>query len=516
MKKYFTPLNIIFAVQVIVVFLTSLGFIPREAVLFLTGLMVFYMIFSPVEDALYLTVMSIPLFVALPLFENFDSMANWRILIAVLFAIFAIKNFLLVNSKKISAIAVYLKNSLRYNLFNYLVFTFILIGALSVLVADYKILTVKKLLFLINAFLLFVVVKNLANSKEAVLKIWQAAAIGGAVVIAVALIQFIAVLFVPLFDFWQFWAEKVTSVFYGQNLAHLLSYSNTWFAYYSAAPPTLRLFSVFPDSHSFAMFCILTVPIFLSLALFFKEDRRRKIFYWAMVWLALFGVVLSGSRGAWLSIAPVVFAALYFYRRKINKPLLKKGFLSFVIFALLFLFSSAYPPMLYKFQSWQIGEGATTTFSFFERAKSISNPEELSNKGRLEIWQASLKSLWRYPFFGVGLGNYVKVLNEDVSAVKKGASAHNLYLDFANESGIFGAMILILIFVTILGVAWRVFKEGKEEYFRMLGLSFFLYFLWVIVYSLFDVVLLNDKVLLLFMVELGTLCAIVNFSKKTT
>lgn len=166
--------------------------------------------------------------------------------------------------------------------------------------------------------------------------------------------------------------------------------------------------------------------------------------------------------------------------------------------------SVGYPPLLYKFQSWQ-GSNASTTFSFFERARSISDAEEFSNKGRLEIWLTSIKSISKHPILGVGLGNFVTVLDEDISAAKKGASAHNLYLDFASEIGIFGTLLLMVIFVNILYTAWRVFKSPMESHFKAYGLIFGLYFLWVAGYSFFDVVLLNDKVLLILMVDLAAL-----------
>jgi len=111
---------------------------------------------------------------------------------------------------------------------------------------------------------------------------------------------------------------------------------------------------------------------------------------------------------------------------------------------------------------------------------------------------------------GVGLGNYVEVLDEDVLAAKKGASAHNLYLDFAAEIGVAGALFLIVIFILILKRSWEVFRRAKEDYFKFFGLVFGLYFVWILGYSFFDVVLLNDKVLLLFAAMVGSLYGIKN------
>ena len=39
-----------------------------------------------------LFILSIPLFVALPISDNFDTMANWRILLVILFLIWFFKN----------------------------------------------------------------------------------------------------------------------------------------------------------------------------------------------------------------------------------------------------------------------------------------------------------------------------------------------------------------------------------------------------------------------------------------
>jgi len=512
-KKFFIPLNIVFALEVIVVVLAATGLIPREAILAWTGLAVFYMIFSPLEDSLWLAVASIPLYAALPVYETLDTFASWRILILVLAGcVFFKKGLTSLGLQKTADGHWNFKSVFKGNSLNWWVKGFLLIALLSFGVAFYKIIALKKLIFLLNILILFWIVKNLTHRQEDILRVWWAALTGGVVVTAVAVIQFLLVLFIPLYNFWGFWAGKVISAFYGEGLANLLSYSNTWFAYYSVNPPTLRLFSVFPDSHSFAMFNILLLPISLALFLHYKDNRRLSIFLKIMIALSFFGIVMSGSRGAWLSIIPVFIVAIYFYLRKIDESLVKKSLQTLTLFIIFFVLSVGYPPVLYTFQSWQTGSSASSTFSFFERAKSISDLGEVSNKGRLEIWRASLRSIATHPLLGVGLGNYVVVLDEKVSAAKKGASAHNLYLDFAAEIGLVGLLFLIGIFADILYASWLTWRRSKELYFRFFGLLFGLYLLWVLGYSFFDVVLLNDKVLLLFMVGAATLYSLKNMT----
>jgi len=518
-KKYFTPLCLIYISEIVAVVLASLGFAPRETILFWTGLAIFYILFSPLEDSLWLIVASIPLYVALPLSDSFDTMANWRILLIVLsICLFLKQGFSLKNLVKKDGWLKIKENLRNFSWFEASVAGFLFWGLLSLLVANYPVLVLKKFLFLINIFLLFFVIRKVAKTKEAIIKIWQAAATGGSIVLAVALCQIIAVLIIPLASFWQFWANKISRTFYGNELAHLLSFSNTWFAYYKNNPPTLRLFSVFPDSHSFALFCVLLVPIFLSLAFYFRNQEKIYHFYWLLTALALGGVALSGSRGTWVAVIPAILVALYLYLKKIDSFFLNKILKTFFLFIVLFtIISLFWPPTLYLFEAWQEGKSINASFSFFERARSVSDFNEISNKGRLEIWQRTIHSIARHPLFGVGWGNYAEVLDENISVAKKGASAHSLYLDIAAEMGLPGLFFLIALFYYIFYTAWLVWHSQNESFFYFFGLFFGVYFIWVSVYGFFDVVLLNDKVLLFFMVLIASLYILKNFiySEKT-
>ena len=84
---------VILFTEIIFILLMVFGIFPREASLFITGLLVFYFIFSPLEDSLWVFIASIPLFVALPISENFDTLASWRILSIVLFLVLFFSSF---------------------------------------------------------------------------------------------------------------------------------------------------------------------------------------------------------------------------------------------------------------------------------------------------------------------------------------------------------------------------------------------------------------------------------------
>lgn len=484
----------ILIVEILTVVLASAGIIEREAVLIMTGLMIFYFIFSKIEDSLVLFIISIPLFAALPIAE-FDSMANWRILLTVLFLVWLSKKISFktkLDKVKTVIKAVLLIKGFKKSKLAILTALFLFISFLSLLVVTDLFIGIKKILFLINIFLLFFIVKDLVKDKKEQLRIIKSGAVAGIIALVIGYSQVLFVLLKPLYTFWQWWARNVISVFYGNNLSELLTTSNTWFSYYPDSPPTLRMFSVFPDSHSFALFIIISLIFFIYL-LFCKNKNL-----WAVIILSLLTLVFSGSRGIWVS-AMVPFGIIllfyiygYFKNKKYSNLIhSNKNFIRlFTVFFLVFLF--AFP--ISSFVLSQSYQGTDVDASLaFKRAKTIIDLEELSVKNRMGIWKASFNSILKRPVLGVGIGNYPIILNEDISAAKKGASAHNLYLDIASEIGLIGLLVLLLIFWQILKKSWKT------------NWIFAFFIVWIFVYSLFDVVLLNDKVLLLFIVMLGLL-----------
>jgi len=504
--------KIAFLVELLVVFLAGFGFIPKEAVLFLTGFLIFYLLCAPLKESFLLFLASIPLFVALPLNASFDHMANWRLLAVALFFSFLLEkgvwriSFWREKLKRgFGSLGARLK---KPTLFEILLLLFLLILAFSLLSAQSLGLGLKKIAFLVNLFLIYPIVKSLlAQNADYLKRILKASLVALGTIILFALLQLVLVFFLPLHTFWQFWASGFIDVFYGSALSELLQKSNTWFAYFQNQPPTLRLFSVFPDSHSFALFLVLSLPALIG-AGFLLKKKSLKAGISVLAFLSFLGIALSGSRGAWLSSLAAlgaILAALWLKGRPVNEAV-KVNLKVLALFAAAFLASWLYPSLLYMAQDYQETGRAEfkRSMAFFERAKSISDASEISNRGRLEIWDSSLKTIAQKPLSGVGAGNFVAVLGEDPANAKKGASAHNLYLDFGSEAGVLAMVVLAFIFVEILKMSWHLFDK-KKGFLAVFFLALTVYTAWVLGYSLFDVVLLNDKVFLLFTVWLAVI-----------
>ena len=85
LSRYLTKLNIVFAMQLILVALAVLDVLPREAFLFSAGIFVLFALFEPIEETVFLIARSIPILVALPITDTFDSLNMWRLIVFIIF-----------------------------------------------------------------------------------------------------------------------------------------------------------------------------------------------------------------------------------------------------------------------------------------------------------------------------------------------------------------------------------------------------------------------------------------------
>jgi O-antigen ligase len=571
-----SSLQTILLSEIILVLAMIAGIVPREFSYLILVLLIISFIKLSFLDSLKLFILSIPFFTALPANAFSDSMSAWRVLIVVLFLKMVYEKYGLylknchselvsesTNFKGLTILQFIRQNIMRiggndgniqkilkqvqddnyYKLF-LLTVLFFAIAILSLISAESPGAGVKKMLFLANIFLLFPIVIYSIKKESDLIKILKAVFCSAVIIVSIGYFQFLSTFIITLSQFWDFWTNNVIRVFYGQNLSQLLSYSNTWFSYYDVLPPTLRMFSVMPDSHSFAMLIIISMPVVLSLLFFYKKEKQKKYLSVALIFFLL-AVYFSGSRGAWVGSVFALMAGVYLFitssEKEKNSSKLKK--ICFIILEFIKLLkskvglkfneenNSKYLAKLIAFsvilffvlmpvsslvlrqnQETQIIKSDINLsaeergkFSMFERAFSISDFSETSNIGRLQIWQETLFSIGNRPFLGVGFGNFNYVLDQSESALKKGSSAHSIYLDIASEIGIYGLMIFLFLLAFILECSYNLFFKLRKIYLKIFAGSFFVYFFWICAYSIFDVVIFNDKVLIMIVIMIGLL-----------
>lgn len=519
----FSLLNIVFVISLIGMFLPVFGLVPRLFIFLPALSLLLYILFASYEDSVLLFVRFIPFFFALPLTQAFDNFNLWRIAVLILFLRwFLIERpfdgvFAFQETKQYDSTYSYVRGSLQYiwgkkraEVLGIAIFAF---AFLSLLVAQDIFAGLRRIIYFVNLTLLCVVVRHLVfTKKDYLVKLAGSFFLSGAFVILVGFFQWVSTYLVPASAFHFWWGQVVSLGMYGARWADIVTnFGNTWFSY-SGGGLRLRMFSLFPDSHSFPLYLLMVLPFLFFLLFIYqkKAGKERTLLGIAFVLLHL-ALILSGTRGIWVSIIFPAFAlAIAWWRFENLASLTKKIALSLLIFVVMFpvAWGIIFIP---QFKEEAVGSSGIL---LVKRLRSIIDIEETSNKGRIAIWKKTIASINAHPLLGVGIGNYAVILGENISAEKAGASAHNLFLHIAAIMGIGGLLVFMWFF-------WEVMKRGfsllrntamAQEY-QIFSYASLFALIWMLGYSLTDVALFDERAFLGFMVLLG---ALLGLREKTT
>ncbi len=500
-------INLIFIIQLVIVFLVAIGFLPRQFSLYLAIGLAGYFLIAPIDELAIFFVRSIPLFIAIPITSNFDSLTSSRIFSIILFVRW-------VNLDKI-------KNFFKFEKSNqvHIILVAILgLALISITQATGHVLAIKRLIFIINLSLIGFVINDLAKDKKFRIRIVKNISIPVILVAVVGLIQLISTYFMDIFQFVDFWGGIVERNLFGNAWANIALKANTWFAYFGDQL-SLRMFSVFPDSHSFPIFLVLGLPAILAISLdkiIAKKENFKSMLHTRARMLILFvpliflDIILTGTRGMWAAGAGSLFLVVgywvYFtrhgpdaYRKSVFK------YISTYLSVFFLLFAIAYP----IFASPQFQLSKDTSGLLAKRVRSIIDLAETSNSRRIEIWKDSVRSIIKHPLFGVGMGNFPVVVGEDLAKAKAGSSAHNLYLHIAAEIGIPALLATLYLFWLLLKKSYENFKAEIDPILLIYFGASLIFIPWNLLYSLTDVAIFDERAFLLFVATLAVI-----FSRK--
>jgi O-antigen ligase len=175
-----------------------------------------------------------------------------------------------------------------------------------------------------------------------------------------------------------------------------------------------------------------------------KATRGEKWLHGAAMALGLYGALLTQSRGPLLAFVPAfaLVMALHGYR----KGLRRRQWLPILVIGIAAALTAA----------------ANLDGRLIERFASISQEVSSYNpnhdaKGavreRLEMWRTAVRAFKEHPLAGVGIDRFGTYIRSEVAAGRTNAAVaqyghpHNEYLDAAATRGIFGLVVLVLLFV---------------------------------------------------------------------
>jgi len=201
------------------------------------------------------------------------------------------------------------------------------------------------------------------------------------------------------------------------------------------------------DPNDTAMLLLAGVPIAVYWA-HVSEKLTLKVFFLICILVLLFGLILTGSRGGFVSL---VLVAMIFYFRK---PTIKASFVGIILVITAVIIA----PQSYKDRIGTLVTGQD------ERGKSLESRSTLLKTG--------IKAFFNHPVLGVGAGNYssafnlakgMKMVSNTGNSIGKSRNftAHNMYLEFFIENGLIGGLLLLSIFYMSIK---NLFTYDKGQY----------------------------------------------------
>lgn len=175
-----------------------------------------------------------------------------------------------------------------------------------------------------------------------------------------------------------------------------------------------RVFSTLQNPNILAGYLLMIGSLCFSL-MWKLQEWRFKLFFGAVFIYSTICLLFTYCRGAWLSLAIV----LLIYSGMKNRKFLVGGIVA--IAAFLFL-----------------------NVDFTARLLSVFNANDTSSLMRLALWESTINMIRDNVFTGIGWGAYWIVYPQYDFFIQDGSvkvvHAHNMYLNFAAEIGIFGLL----------------------------------------------------------------------------
>jgi len=207
------------------------------------------------------------------------------------------------------------------------------------------------------------------------------------------------------------------------------------------------------DPNVYAQIMLVMIPLALDRVWNEKSRRLRLLAIWSLV-ASVLAVILTFSRGAFVAFVIMGVAIIFIYRPRVVPLLIT---LAFGIVALRFLPTTYIDRMesLFSFLPWSTANAQADT----------------SFRGRTSELLVGWMMFKDYPLTGVGLDNY-PILYQGYSRQigldprLQPRSAHNLYLEVASETGLFGiSVFVIILYMMVRGLfkAWRIFSLIEDQ-----------------------------------------------------
>ncbi len=246
----------------------------------------------------------------------------------------------------------------------------------------------------------------------------------------------------------------------------------------------------YKDHTSYGALLAFYAPLIIGMTFHKGYTTTKRLFYAALSFILLTGLVFSYSRAAWLGLI-AAFGVWALIKLKIRFSIIFFGIAIFM--TVIFVFGDNIMQSLERNNQ----ESSTDLAS---HVKSISNvTSDASNLERLNRWNCAIRMFKEKPLFGWGPGTYMFQYapfqfshEKTIISTRKGdmGNAHSEYLGPLAEQGVMGPIFFLLIIIFTVLTGLRAIKNTSNKELKMLGLfaivGLFSYYLHGVVNNFLD------------------------------
>lgn len=222
--------------------------------------------------------------------------------------------------------------------------------------------------------------------------------------------------------------------------------------------PTLRIFSTLGQPNWLASYLVLILPISLAFSLFYKENKAKLIFLAASATI-LFAIILTNSRAGLLGLLAslAVFATLLGIKAiKANIKFIIALGLVFLIISV--LFGTNLTSRIKDLATSQKPAPGQQTKTAKPTQSSLTSGGTESGQIRLIVWRGAIDIFKSSPILGTGpetfVSSYYKFRplthNQTTEWQFFYNKAHNEFLNYAANTGIFGLLSYLIFLATLI------------------------------------------------------------------
>jgi O-antigen ligase/polysaccharide polymerase Wzy-like membrane protein/tetratricopeptide repeat protein len=222
---------------------------------------------------------------------------------------------------------------------------------------------------------------------------------------------------------------------------------------WGAQDPMARTSGTFYSINPFAGFLVLLLPICVARAL---GARRGRVLLWTTLGAVMVaGLITSGSRGGLLCALGGFVLVLFLSKERLRARMARGVLIACLGIALSWFLSS----------SFAVGRSGSAGSVLKARSGT-----ELTDAGQRLHWWLGAVRIWRdQPLLGSGPGTYgVALFSHQDSSWAWSMSAHNAYAQALAETGLAGALLLVL---AVVWSAWCALRARRRSAAPVLAIA---------------------------------------------